>query len=100
MCCQRPANEIRDLFGTLHLQVPVVDDADRDLLVGDRPADRFEVHAVAGGALERQHVDVELVEMRQRVPVRLVGREQPLLRRIAPAGVAHTSVRSRSPLTV
>ena len=53
----------------------------------ERPID-FEVHPVARAALERHHVDVELVEMRQRVAIRLIGREQPLLRRVAPAGVA------------
>ena len=78
----------------------MIDDADRDLLVRDHPSDRFEVHAVAGGTLERQHVDVQLVEKGQRLQVRLVGREEALLPGLPQQVCAHTSVRSRSPLTV
>ena len=88
MTLQGLADDGRHLIGRLDLQVPVIDDADRDLLAGNRLADGLEVQAVVGARLERHHVHVELVQQRQRARVRLVRRVQPLLRRIPPARVA------------
>ena len=64
---QRAPDEVGHLLGALHLQVAVIDDADGDLLVGDLAADQLEIHAVARAAFERDDVDIELVQMRQRV---------------------------------
>src|SRR5262249_13172972 len=81
-------DQVRDLLGTFDLEVPVVDDTNGDLFVRDGFADDFEIHAAGRTTLERQHVDVQLVQIGQRLAIRLVRREQALLGGIPPACMA------------
>ena len=48
----------------------------------------LEVHAAVERSLDRDHVDIELVEIGQRRLVRLIAARDPLRGRAAPAGVA------------
>src|SRR5262249_47054897 len=51
------------LFGPLDLQGVMVDDADRDLLVDDAFADRFEIDAAGAARFEGDHVGFAAVEI-------------------------------------
>src|SRR5205814_1725352 len=76
------------LIRRLDLEVAMVDDANCDLLAGDRLPDRFKIKAGVGRRLERHDVDIELVQQRERARVRLICWIEPLLRGVAPARVA------------
>jgi hypothetical protein len=84
---ERFADERGDLVRPLDLQGVVVDHPDDDLLVLDRLADRLEVAGPRGAGLEGQRVGIHLVERGERRLIALHVTEDPLLRRIAPAGV-------------
>src|SRR5262249_58548398 len=85
---ERFTDQRRDLFRPLHLQGPVVDDADDDLLVLDDFPDRLEVPGADRTRLECQRVGVDRVERLQRRLIAMNLVPNSLLTRIAPAGVA------------
>ena len=88
---------VGDLVRPLDLQGVMIDDADDDLLVLDRLADRLQIAGTRGAGLEGQRVGVNLVEGVQRRLIALHVAEYALLRRVAPAGMApHLGLRPQS----
>src|SRR5207244_2831658 len=85
---QRLANQRRNVRWHLHLQRPVADDTDADLLVSaDRRGDLRDLRSVVVRRLEGYDVNIETIEVRQCGFVR-VARLDALRQRIAPAGMA------------
>src|SRR5262249_42392654 len=84
---ERLLDQARHVLGRLDDRIAMVHHADADLLVGPVLPEQMEIPTVRAGALERDHVAIELEQMGQRP---LVARRLPvhaLLVRVAPAGV-------------
>ena len=82
------AEEVGDFFRSFNLQRVVIDNADRDLLTSNLPADGLKIHCVRAFHLECDQVGVELIQDFESRFVRLHLREHPLLRWIPPTRVA------------
>src|SRR5262249_33454105 len=85
---ERFTDQRRDLFRPLHLQGPVIDDANDDLLVLDDLPHRLEVLGTDRTRLKCQRVGVDRVERLQCRLIALNLVATSLLTRIAPAVLA------------
>src|SRR5262249_9108721 len=86
---QRFSDEIGHFLRALNLKRTMADDPERDLLVfRNHLADMFKIHPSIKGALDREDVDVGLIEAWQRRFVGLILARDSLCGRTAPACVA------------